>query len=62
VRQREMIGIVTGLDDGPAPNRARELLAAPDAEPAVSGELLELATRAARHWGAPPGMMLRTDR
>jgi primosomal protein N' (replication factor Y) len=59
VRQREMVGMVTAVDEGPAPDQARELLATPDPEPAVGPALLTLAARAARHWGAPPGLMLR---
>ena len=38
VRQREMVGIVTSVDDGPAPEHARELLATPDATAAVMGK------------------------
>lgn len=59
VRQREMIGVVTALDDDPPPVNAREILAAPDDDLALTPALLELAERAARHWGAPPGLMLR---
>jgi primosomal protein N' (replication factor Y) len=59
VRQREMIGIITTIDDAPPPDKAREVLAAPDPTPALSAGLLALAERAARHWGTPLGMMLR---
>ncbi len=59
VRQQEMVGIVTGLDDTPPPGTARELLAVPDDTPALSAPLLTLADEAARHTGAPIGLMLR---
>ncbi|HET9064663.1 MAG TPA: primosomal protein N' [Gemmatimonadales bacterium] len=59
VRHQEMVGIVTGLDDTPPPGTARELLAVPDDTPALSAPLLALADEAARHVGAPPGLMLR---
>jgi primosomal protein N' (replication factor Y) len=59
VRREEMIGIITAVDVEPPPTAARDILAVPDAEPALSAPLLALATRAARYYGAPPGMMLR---
>jgi primosomal protein N' (replication factor Y) len=59
VRREEMIGIITAVDVEPPPTAARDLLAVPDAEPALSGPLLSLAARAARYYGAPPGLMLR---
>lgn len=59
VRRREMIGIVVGLTPEPPAGTVREILAAPDPEPAVPAALLELAAESARHWGAPPGLMLR---
>lgn len=59
VRQQEMIGIITAVDVPPPDVAARDLLACPDAEPALSGPLLALAAQAARYYGAPPGLMLR---
>jgi primosomal protein N' (replication factor Y) len=59
VRQQEMIGIITGVDDTPPPGAAREILTVPDDTPALTPPLLSLAEEAARHWGAPPGLMLR---
>ncbi|MGH7583194.1 MAG: replication restart helicase PriA [Gemmatimonadales bacterium] len=59
VRQQEWIGVIvaTGV---PAPAMpARDLLAVPDAEPAVPAPLLELSQRMARYYGAPIGMVLR---
>lgn len=61
VRAREMVGIVTGpIEDGAeVPTTVREILAAPDAEPALPGPLLALARDIARHYGAPPGLVIR---
>lgn len=59
VRQRELIGIVTGLTDSPPTQRAREILAAPDAEPALPPALLETARWIAGYYGAPIGLTLR---
>ena len=43
VRQRELVGVVTAVDV-PAPEaEAREILAAPDAEPALTAPLLKTA-------------------
>ena len=58
VRRQEMIGIVTALG-GDAPAEPRDILASPDEEAAIPGPLLELAAKAAVHWGSPPGLMLR---
>ena len=58
VRKREMIGIVVGLD-APAPAaEAREILAAPDPEPAIPVELLRTAEWISRYYGAPLGLTL----
>ena len=59
VRQREMIGIVTGLADTPPEREAREILSAPDAEPALPEPLLETVEWIAGYYGAPPGLALR---
>ena len=59
VRRHEMIGIITGVDETAPDAEPRELLALPDDEPALPAPLLALADEAARHWGSPPGLMLR---
>ncbi len=59
VRQHELIGIITAVDVPPPDTAARDLLACPDAVPALTAPLLALAARAARYYGAPPGLMLR---
>jgi len=59
VRQREMIGIVTGLSDTPPERATREMLAAPDPEAAVPATLLEAVRWVAAYYGTPPGLALR---
>lgn len=60
VRNREMVGVVTAVD-APAPTmEAREILAAPDPEPAVPLALLKTAEWMSRYYGAPLGLALRT--
>jgi primosomal protein N' (replication factor Y) (superfamily II helicase) len=59
VRQREMIGIVTSLSDTPPERAARDILAAPDEEPAMPGPLLEMVGWIAGYYGAPLGLALR---
>ncbi|MBP9899679.1 MAG: DEAD/DEAH box helicase family protein, partial [Gemmatimonadales bacterium] len=59
VRREELIGIITAVDVAPPPTAARDILAAPDDEVALPAPLLALAARAARYYGAPPGLMLR---
>ena len=59
VRSRELVGIVVAAEaelPGVAP---REVLAAPDAEPAVLPELLQTARWMAGYYGAPLGLALR---
>jgi primosomal protein N' (replication factor Y) len=59
VRRQEMVGIVVDLD-APAPAAAaREILAVPDAEPALTGPLLATAEWISRYYGAPGGLTLR---
>ena len=59
VRRRELIGIVTGVD-APAPvAAARNLLAAPDPEPAIPPALLATGEWIAGYYGAPLGLTLR---
>ena len=57
---RTVIGIVTALDvTAPAKGRLRDILRAPDAEPALSVPLLQLGRWMSRHYAAPPGIVLR---
>jgi primosomal protein N' (replication factor Y) len=59
VRQREMIGVVTGLTEAPPEREAREILAAPDDEPALPTPLLETVEWIAGYYGTPLGLALR---
>ncbi|MGH7524189.1 MAG: hypothetical protein ACREK8_07780, partial [Gemmatimonadales bacterium] len=59
VRRQEWIGVITAVDV-PAPTMtARDILAVPDAVPALPDSLLRLATRMVSYYGAPIGMVLR---
>ena len=59
VQEREMVGVVTATGR-PAPvQRAREVIAAPDAAPVLDRSLVRLATRLAAYYAAPPGLVLR---
>ena len=59
VRRRELIGIVTAVD-APAPAaEAREVLAAPDAEPAIPAGLRATGSWIAGYYGAPVGLTVR---
>lgn len=59
VRQRELIGVVVALADTPAVAGVRDILGAPDPEPALPPELLRTASWMARYYGAPLGLALR---
>lgn len=59
VRQREMVGIVTATGEEAPPGEARAVIAVPDVAPVLSAELLALAAHVARHYAAPPGLVLR---
>lgn len=61
VRRREMVGIVTATDAPPPDEgvQVRDILAAPDDEPALPAPLLKTAEWIARYYGAPPGLALR---
>lgn len=61
VRNRELIGIVVDRDVAPpGPKvRAREVLAAPDQEPALTSSLLALARWISGYYAAPLGLTLR---
>jgi primosomal protein N' (replication factor Y) len=61
LRRAECVGLVTAVDVPPPPaDRApRDILAAPDLEPALSPALVALAAWMARYYGAPIGLALR---
>lgn len=59
VRRRELIGIVVGEAPEPPAMAAREILGAPDAEPALLPDLLRTAEWIAGYYGAPLGLTLR---
>jgi primosomal protein N' (replication factor Y) (superfamily II helicase) len=59
VRQREIIGIVTGLTDAPPEQVARDILSAPDLVPALPEQLLEAARWMAAYYGTPLGLTLK---
>jgi primosomal protein N' (replication factor Y) len=59
VRRRELIGLVVGIDTE-APNAAvKDILAVPDAEPALSPALLATSQWIAGYYGAPLGLALK---
>jgi primosomal protein N' (replication factor Y) len=60
VRRRELIGLVVAADTEAPDAPAREVLAVPDAEPALSPELLATAKWMAGYYGAPLGLTLRS--
>ncbi len=60
VRRRELIGVVVASDAPPPNATARDVLAAPDDEPAVPHGLLETARWIAGYYGAPLGLTLRS--
>jgi len=59
LRQRRATGIVIQAGVAAPVATAREVLAAPDAEPVVSSELLETARWIAAYYGAPLGLTLK---
>ena len=60
VRRRKAVGVVSGLgSEPPATGTQREILAAPDAEPALSPALLRLGEWLANYYGCPAGLSLR---
>ncbi len=58
-RQQVMVGIVTAAGVPAPPGAARAVVAAPDAAPVLDAPLLALAGHVARHYAAPPGLVLR---
>jgi primosomal protein N' (replication factor Y) len=59
VRRRELIGIVTALETAAPEAPARDILAAPDPEPAIPPGLLATGEWIAAYYGAPIGLTLR---
>ncbi|HEV2084478.1 MAG TPA: primosomal protein N', partial [Gemmatimonadales bacterium] len=60
VRRRELIGLVVSLDADPPAAQARDVLAVPDLDPALSPALLATAEWMAGYYGAPLGLALRS--
>ena len=57
---RTLLGIVTAIDvPAPAKGRLRDIVSAPDAEPALSAAMLTLGRWMSRYYAAPPGIVLR---
>ncbi|HZE75115.1 MAG TPA: hypothetical protein VE091_07375, partial [Gemmatimonadales bacterium] len=59
LRQREMIGLVVDTDGEAPASPARDVLGAPDGEPALPAPLLRTARWIADYYGAPLGLTLR---
>ena len=59
VRQRELVGLVVAIDETVPEVTPRNVLAAPDAEPALTGPLLRTAEWIAGYYGAPIGLTLK---
>ena len=60
VRRRRAVGVVAGVgSEPPAAGTQRAILAAPDAEPALSPELLRLGEWLSSYYGCPRGLSLR---
>jgi primosomal protein N' (replication factor Y) len=59
VRRRELIGIVVSAETDPPAAEARNILAAPDLEPALSPALIATAEWMAGYYGAPLGLALK---
>ena len=59
VRRRELIGLVVSVDAEPV-TAAKDVLAVPDAEPALSPALMETAEWMAGYYGAPLGLTLKS--
>ena len=58
VRRRQMTGIVIDIDVSPPEAEAREILSAPDPEPAIPLGLLRTAEWISRYYSAPLGLTL----
>lgn len=61
LRRRELVGLVVGTTDEapPATVNPKDILGAPDAEPVLSGPLLETAKWMAGYYGAPIGLAVK---
>ncbi|HEX9164575.1 MAG TPA: primosomal protein N', partial [Gemmatimonadales bacterium] len=59
VRRQEMVGIVVEAGAEAPAMEAKEILAVPDPEPAITEPLLGTADWIARYYGAPGGLVLR---
>ncbi len=59
MRRRSLTGIVTAIDVEAPGVEARNVAAAPDAEPSVPGPLLELARWISGYYGAPIGLAVK---
>lgn len=59
LRQREVVGIVAAVDETPPERAVKEILAAPDAEPALPTGLLRTAEWLAGYYGSPLGIALK---
>jgi primosomal protein N' (replication factor Y) (superfamily II helicase) len=60
VRRRELIGLIVSVDAEPPATAAKEMLAVPDAEPALPPPLLATAEWIAGYYGAPLGLTLKS--
>ncbi|MBA3554798.1 MAG: primosomal protein N' [Gemmatimonadales bacterium] len=59
VRRRELVGVVTAVETAAGDGPTRDILAAPDPEPAISAGLLAIGDWIAGYYGAPIGLTLR---
>ncbi len=59
VRRREMVGVVTAVEASAPEAASRDILAAPDGEPAIPPGLLAAGKWVAAYYGAPIGLTLR---
>jgi primosomal protein N' (replication factor Y) (superfamily II helicase) len=60
VRRRELIGVVVDADTAPPSAAAKDILAVPDAEPALSPALLATAEWISGYYAAPLGLTLKS--
>jgi primosomal protein N' (replication factor Y) (superfamily II helicase) len=60
VRRRELIGLAVAVDAEPPSAPARDILAVPDASPALPAALLATAEWMAGYYGAPLGLTLKS--
>jgi primosomal protein N' (replication factor Y) len=60
VRRRELIGVVVDADTAPPTAAAKDILAVPDAEPALSPALLATAEWISGYYAAPLGLTLKS--